>query len=192
MFVASLAACEFDPDIEPLVLPTAPPQAFSARELEEESSTDLSLGVAEQQAPQGLESKTEPSQIGIGIGGIVFTAAISIMALAGLRFDRLGPCIIDGVLTVANGAGTLLVATGVGIGIGTVLLGANAIAQVLQILSGNAAFQAGEISRQHYYFNLGMDILDAIPGVGVLSGIFGLMGTCVFDWAFEFSSSSPD
>ena len=184
--------CRFDPDIEPLIFPTAPPQPFSNYAPGVEEIADLKTSDAEQYAPGDLQNDPDSSRGALRFGAFAFTAAISLMVLAGIRLGRLGPCVVDGLLTLANGVGTLLLLTEVAIPIAIILLLVNAAAQFFQFLTDNEAFRAGTISREHYYFNIGLDIADAIPGLGVLSGIFGLMGTCVFDWAFEFGPNSPD
>ena len=184
--------CKFEPHIEPLELPTAPPQPFSAPQLTVVTIEGIAASAGEDYAPEGLQSEGQSAPGALPIGAFAFTATVSLLALAGIRLGRLGPCVVNGLLTLANGAGTLLILTEIGVPIGIILLLVNGAAQFFQFLTDNDAFRAGSIPREQYYFKIGLDIVDAIPGLGVLSGIFGLMGTCVFDWAIEFGGSSSD
>ena len=61
---------------------------------------------------------------------------------------------------------------------------------MFQILGDLLAMLSGDLAKNHFRFNLLLNIADAVPGLGVLSGVFGLMGECVFDWAI--GSGSPD
>lgn len=126
------------------------------------------------------------------LGAVSSSIAIATLILPSLTKHSYAACLVNGVLTIANAVGSLLVLTGVGVELGVVLLIANFIAQLIQLLSDRDAYLHGLISKEHFNFNLVLNILDAIPGLGVLSGIFGLMGKCVFDWAFEFGPTSPD
>jgi hypothetical protein len=103
-----------------------------------------------------------------------------------------GSCVLDAIFTLANGIGSLLVFTGVGTTIGFTLLVANGVYQAIQFISDYLAMRRGEISREHFFFNQCINLADAVPVIGFLSGIFGLMNTCIFEWAFQWSPNSPD
>ncbi|HLC01703.1 MAG TPA: hypothetical protein VJK02_01575 [Anaerolineales bacterium] len=123
------------------------------------------------------------------LGSVGFVATIAAMELSGLRKAGSSKCLLNGALTIANGVGTLLVATGVAFEIGVGILVINGVIQLLQIVSDFVAVGSGEPRQSHFRLNLLLNLLDVIPGVGVLSGIFGLMGQCVFDWAIDWSST---
>ena len=193
ILMTSMISCKFEPHIEPLILPTAPPQPFATFG----QTTTEQIPTIESQFPGRSDlavlGKRDAKLDHVpGWGAVGFIASVMALSLAGLRHNRLGPCIANGVLTITNGVGTLLLATGVGVEIGAGLLAINLVAQVFQIASDRGKQIQGAISPEHFNFNLALNIIDMIPGLGVLSGIFGLMGTCVFDWAFEFSPTSPD
>ncbi len=95
-------------------------------------------------------------------------------------------CLLNAALTLANGAGTVMLLTGVWTKVGVVLLGINATAQVVQIWQDIIAFLQGRLGRKHFMFNMFLNLADAAPGLGVLSGIYGLMGRCVFEWAWRW------
>jgi hypothetical protein len=103
-----------------------------------------------------------------------------------------GPCWTDAIFTLANGIGTLLVLTGVASELGVILLSVNFAYQAVQLLQDFSERQRGEISQDRFEFKAAMNILDAIPGLGVLSGIFGLIDSCISDWAFSFGANDSD
>jgi hypothetical protein len=108
------------------------------------------------------------------------------------RSSDYGSCIVDGILVLANGVGTLLLATGVGSEVGAILIGINVIAQLVEIAVDIDKLNRGEISREHFNLSRTMNLIDMIPGLGALSGIFSLMDKCELNWAFEWSPNSPD
>ena len=104
------------------------------------------------------------------------------------RKSGFSKCLLNGILTLANGVGSLLLATGVATEVGIAILVINGIVQLFQILGDLLAMLSGDLPKNHFQFNLFLNIADAIPGLGVLSGVFGLMGECVFDWAIGWGS----
>jgi len=188
-----MAGCGFEPHVEPLVIPTSPVQSLGPA-TQPLLATQLAIAAAPpaSETPRLLFGWRVPTANQIILSALASAATLALLLLPTLRRHSYGECLANGLLTIANGVGTLVLATGVGVELGVALIAVNIVAQVIQFLGDLADFQRGLISREHLNFNIMLNVIDAIPGLGVLSGIFGLLGTCVFDWAFEFGPTSPD
>ena len=123
-------ACQFEADVQPLILATLPPQTFSTYAPSTDSEVaDLAVEPMVSTSPQEVAGERAGIAGALLLGTITFVATIMAMALASMKKSGFGRCVLNGILTLAN-------------------------------------------------------------GVGVLSGIFGLMGTCVFDWAIEWGAGT--
>jgi hypothetical protein len=181
----SLSSCAFkyEPNIEPLVLPTIPGSSLNTVE-PGSAVNDMGASTSLKTDLKGFISINEEW---LKAGTFVFSAFLAGLGLYSLlNTDFWTPCVITGLLTIVNAAGSLLVLTGVFSELGVVILIINLIIQLYQILSDREAMLQGEMSEKRFNFKVLLNIFDAIPVVGVFSGIFSLMGDCIFDWAFDW------
>jgi len=97
----------------------------------------------------------------------------------------------DALFTLANAVGTLMVVSGGFSGgttsvLGGVLLVANVVRQVTQITGDYSDFQAGRMSREVFIWNTAWNVADAIPGVGVATGLIQVVNEHILPWARSY------
>ena len=136
-----------------------------------------------------------------GVGGLgAFTipwasswpaATASWGASASIRSDS-DDLFLDAALTLMNAVGTIGVVSGGFTGettavVGACLLIANAAGQAIQISDDYQQFQTGTMARDEFIWRTAWNVADAIPGVGVASGLIQLLNKHVLDWAQDYS-----
>jgi len=97
--------------------------------------------------------------------------------------DLSADCIQNLLTLLLNGIGILLVATGVGSEVGVVLLGINAVLQLKQIFL--LVERRHLLDEECFRYLLLINIVDMIPGLGALSGLFNAIHSCMGVWAFQ-------
>ncbi|MEW6569381.1 MAG: hypothetical protein AB1449_14700, partial [Chloroflexota bacterium] len=67
-----------------------------------------------------------------------------------------------------------------------ILLVANGVRQAVQIAHDYTEYRAGRMSLEVFVWNTGWNVADAIPGVGVATGLIQLVNNHILPWARSY------
>ena len=108
-----------------------------------------------------------------------------VLAAMNARMITLPSACTQSLLTMLlNGIGTVLVATGIGAEAGEAVLVVNGGLQLAQI--ARLIKKRRSVDPWCFHYLLLINILDAVPGLGVLSGLFNAIYSCVGAWALRY------